>query len=57
MSRSKKILPADFGSTALSLEASKRGTSYGKLVAATTLEEREKIVEEWRKRLSRQKKL
>ena len=48
-----KRIPGDFGVIALSLEAQERGTSYGKLVAATTLEEREKIVEKWKKRLYR----
>ena len=47
----RKKIPGDFGVIALSLEARKRGTSYGKLVAATTLEEREVIVEQWQKRL------
>ena len=46
-----KKIPGDFGVVALSLEARKQGTSYGKLVAATTLEEREIIVERWRERL------
>ena len=45
------ILPEDFAVVALSLEASERGTSYGKLVAATTLEERETLIEAWKERL------
>lgn len=47
MSRSKK-LPADYAIDAYSIEADGRGTSYGKLVAATTREEREKLAEEYR---------
>lgn len=50
MAKEKKI-PGDFGTIALSLEAQERGTSYGKLVADTTLEQREKIVEYWKARL------
>lgn len=46
-----KVIPGDFGVIALSLEAQVRRTSYGKLVAATSLEEREKIVDKWKKRL------
>lgn len=45
------ILPEDFAVVALSLEALERGTSYGKLVAATTLEERETLIEAWKERL------
>lgn len=48
-----KVIPGDFAVIALSLEAQERRTSYGKLVAATTFEEREKIVDKWRKRLYR----
>lgn len=44
-------LPEDFGVIALSLEAQERGTSYGKLVAATTEEEREELVQAWKERL------
>lgn len=50
MARNKKP-PADFGVIALSLEAQMRRTSYGKLVGATTPEQREEIVEKWRRRL------
>ena len=46
-----KRIPGDFAVVALSLEAQERRTSYGKLVAATSLEEREKIVDKWKKRL------
>lgn len=46
-----KRIPGDFGVIALSLEAQERRTSYGKLVAASSLEEREKIVEKWKRRL------
>lgn len=45
------MLPEDFAVVALSLEASERGTSYGKLVAATTLEEREELTQAWKERL------
>ena len=47
MSNYKK-LPADYAIDACSIEADGRGTSYGKLVAATTREEREKLAEEYR---------
>ena len=50
------ILPEDFAVVALSLEALERGTSYGKLVAATTLEEREELTEAWKARLYGQKR-
>lgn len=46
-----KRIPGDFGVIAMSLEAQERRTSYGKLVAASSLEEREKIVEKWKRRL------
>ena len=46
-----KRIPGDFGVIALSLEEQERRTSYGKLVAASSLEEREKIVEKWKLRL------
>ena len=49
--RAQKKPPADFTVIALSIEAQLRGTSYGKLVAATTLEQREEIVEKWLRRL------
>ena len=45
------ILPEDFAVIALSLEAQERDTSYGKLVAATTLEEREELTQAWKERL------
>ena len=48
MARNK--LPADFALTALSDEALRRHTTYGKLVAAITSEERERIVEAYRQR-------
>lgn len=48
MARDK--LPADFALNALSDEAIRRHTTYGKLVAAITPEERERIVEEYRQR-------
>lgn len=42
-------LPADFALLALTAECERRGgISYGKLVASTTLEERKRIVEEYR---------
>lgn len=44
-------MPGDFAVVALSLEADQRGTSYGKLVAATTEEEREQITEKWKRLL------
>lgn len=46
-----QIVPADFAVVALSLEARLRGTSYGKLVAATTEEERELITQKWKRKL------
>lgn len=52
----RKDLPADYAVDALALEAYRlekqnaRPYSYGKLVADTTLEEREKIAEEYRSR-------
>lgn len=42
-------LPADFAILALTAECERRGgISYGQLVAHTTLQERERIVEEYR---------
>lgn len=48
-------LPADYGSNALSDEALRRGTSYGKLVASLKPGEREKILEEYRRRFIKQR--
>lgn len=45
--------------TALSMEARKRGVSYGRLVAATTMWEREEIIRDFcaeRRRARRQRK-
>ena len=46
----RRKLPEGFAIIALSTEAAKRGTSYGKLVAATTREERKKIIERYKKK-------
>lgn len=47
---SRRKLPEGFAIIALSTEAVKRGTSYGKLVAAITEEERKKIIERYKKK-------
>ena len=47
---SRRKLPEGFAIIALSTEAAKRGTSYGKLVAAITEEERKKIIERYKKK-------
>lgn len=46
----RRKIPEGFAIIALSTEAVKRGTSYGKLVAATTREERRKIVARYEKK-------
>lgn len=48
-------LPADFGVNALSDEALRRGTSYGKLVARLQPGEREEILEKYRARHKKQR--
>lgn len=47
---SRRKLPEGFAIIALSTEAAKRGTSYGKLVAATSREERKKIIDRYEKK-------
>ena len=47
---SRRKLPEGFAIIALSTEAAKRGTSYGKLLAAITPEERKKIIERYKKK-------
>ena len=47
---SRRKLPEGFAIIALSTEAAKRGTSYGKLVAAITPEESKQIIERNKKK-------
>lgn len=49
--RRKRKIPGDFAVIALSLEAQQRKTSYGKLYPRLSAEEREQIVEKWKKKI------